>query len=82
MISNNNSPLQVLTHYIECFDDAKETRSKLEFLLDTALSSIEVDDWSADERANLIFFCRQTQLLLAKLPEISEPLKKLSNEQK
>lgn len=76
----NKFPLKVLTQYIECFDNANETKAKLEFLLDTALSSIEVDDWSADERANLIFFCRQTQLLLTSLFEISEPLKKLSDD--
>ncbi len=70
----NNSPLDQLTQYLECFDDINDSKSKLDFLLDTTLSSIETDDWSADERANLIFFCRQTQLLLTNL-------KKLSNDQ-
>ena len=75
MINNNNSPLKVLTQYINCFEDAKETRSKLDLLLDMTLSSTEADDWSADDRSDVIFFCRQTQLLLAAIFEISEPLR-------
>jgi len=64
MINQNKSPLEVLTQYTGCFEDADETKSKLDLLLDTAMSCTDADDWSADERANLIFCCRQTQLLL------------------
>ncbi|PSL33279.1 hypothetical protein CLV42_103262 [Chitinophaga ginsengisoli] len=79
MINQNKSPLEVLTQYTDCFEDADETKSKLDLLLDTAMSCTDADDWSADERANLIFFCRQTQILLTTIFQLTEPLKNFSN---
>jgi len=38
------------------------------------MSSTEVDEWPATDRADLIFFCRQTQMLLATILQLREPL--------
>jgi hypothetical protein len=79
MITNIHSPLQLLVQYVDCFDDADDTKAKIDLLLDTALSSTGADGWTADERSDLIFFCRQTQQLLTVLFRISEPLSELYN---
>lgn len=70
------SPIETMKQYVECFDDSNEVKTYMQSLLDNALSSTEADCWSSTQRTDLIFFCRQTQLLFdaffAAKPLISE----------
>jgi hypothetical protein len=58
------TPLKTVKNFVDCFDNPEKVKNALGYLLDTALCSEEADDWSHDERCDLIFICRQTQSLL------------------
>jgi hypothetical protein len=53
----------VVRQFIDCFDNVEEVKSNLRKMLDFTICSPEVDDWSSDERADMIFFCRQAERL-------------------
>jgi hypothetical protein len=65
------TPTKTIKNFVECFGNSEKVKHALGYLLDTALCSEEADDWSHDERCDLIFICRQTQGLLDAVFEIS-----------
>lgn len=54
------TPTEIVRQYLECFEDTDEVKETLQEIIDLVLSSDEADDWTADERANRISFCKQT----------------------
>lgn len=72
MENNTIINIEKLYNYIDCFEEDNFVREKLGLLLDTAFSSPEADSWSANERADVIFVCRQTQDIVKSMFEMRD----------
>ncbi|UPK72488.1 hypothetical protein [Chitinophaga filiformis] len=59
--------LQLLINYYDCFDSGIEVG--MQELLDAALASPSTADYTVEERANMIFFGRETVKLLVAVGE-------------
>lgn len=55
--------IEQMLQFLDCYELA-EARETVMDLFELAISSATTDEWPADKRADMIFFCRQLQRLL------------------
>lgn len=67
-----------INEYFGCFESMDEIREIMQEVIDAAICSPEADSWDTNERADMIFFCKQTVLLVEAVHQLAVPLSKLA----
>jgi hypothetical protein len=66
-----STAIEKIEQFVNCYDDCEEPKKILTQIHDTAMSSVEADIWTADERSNVLLLYRQLEQLLEAIFELA-----------
>ncbi|WP_346316537.1 hypothetical protein [Chitinophaga sp. YIM B06452] len=54
-----DTPMETISKFIVLYENEDGVNEQLFALLEAAMGSKQADEWTGDERTDMIFFCRQ-----------------------